>query len=86
LKVSTVQEIVQCHETRLRNKELRRVVNAVARANAPGKEERIAAAKAKRERKNAKRARERWHADVLLYHASVGFPYEYRHRANGTKR
>ena len=40
----------------LTRKEFRRIMNAVARANAPGKEDRIAAADAKRQRKNAKRA------------------------------
>ena len=39
----------------LTRKEFRRMMNAVARANAPGKEDRIAAAQVKRDRKNAKR-------------------------------
>ena len=38
--------------------ELRRYFYAVQRANAPGKEDRIANAQAKRDRKNAKRARD----------------------------
>lgn len=40
----------------LTRKQFRRVMNAVARANAPGKDGRIEKAASKRDRKNAKRA------------------------------
>jgi hypothetical protein len=39
-------------------KEFRRIMNAVNRSNAPGRDERIAAAVSKRDRRNAKRAAE----------------------------
>jgi hypothetical protein len=41
-----------------RRKEFRRIMRAIQRANAPGKEGRIEAAAAKRDRRNAKRARD----------------------------
>jgi len=44
---------------RARLKQVRRIINATKRAHAPGREERIAKAQAKRERKNAKRLRDR---------------------------
>lgn len=44
--------------TREQVKYHRRVVNATKRAFAPGREERMAAAQLKRERKNAKRIRD----------------------------
>jgi len=42
----------------LTRKEFRRIMNAVSRANAPGRDGRIAAAQAKRDRRDAKRASE----------------------------
>lgn len=48
----------QPRPTRVQVKFHRRVVNATARAFAPGREDRIAAAQAKRDRRNAKRARD----------------------------
>jgi hypothetical protein len=42
----------------LTRSQFRRIMSAVSRANAPGKDERIAAARAKRDRRNAKRARD----------------------------
>lgn len=41
----------------LTRKEFRRIMNAVARANAPGKEDRIAAAQDKRDRRNETRSK-----------------------------
>ena len=53
-----VSEPAKPRPTREQAKFDRRVMNAMARAFAPGREDRIAAAKAKRDRKNAKRVRE----------------------------
>jgi hypothetical protein len=43
----------------LPRRQFNRLMRAVSRANAPGKDDRIAAARAKRDRKNAKRAEAR---------------------------
>lgn len=47
-------------QARQRAKHFRRIMNAVARANAPGKDDRIAAAQAKRDRKNVKRKADKY--------------------------
>jgi hypothetical protein len=53
-----VSEPAKPRPTREQVKSHRRVMNAMARAYAPGREDRISTAQAKRDRKNAKRTRE----------------------------
>jgi hypothetical protein len=53
-----VTEPAKPRPTRAQVKHHRRVMSAMGRAYAPGREDRIAAAQAKRDRKNAKRARD----------------------------
>jgi hypothetical protein len=53
-----VSEPAKPRPTRAQAKFHRRVMSATARAYAPGREDRMAAAQAKRDRKNTKRAHE----------------------------